>query len=75
MTCQLPNLTIEFKTRMLRRKEVEALVGLSRSAIYDALKRNAFPKPTRVGRRAVRWDYAEIRSWLAERATKAHSDE
>ena len=55
-------------TRLLKRKEVETLVGLSRSAIYAAMARGNFPRPLRVGQRAVRWSEADIESWLASRA-------
>ena len=55
-------------TRLLRREEVETLVGLSRSSIYAAMARGDFPRPLRVGQRAVRWSEAEIERWLATRA-------
>lgn len=54
-------------TRLLRREEVETLVGLSRSSIYAAMAKGNFPRPLRVGRRAVRWDAATLERWLATR--------
>ena len=53
--------------RLLRRREVEQITGLSRSAIYAAMARNEFPRPRRIGRRAVGWDAATLERWLATR--------
>jgi prophage regulatory protein len=50
--------------RLLRRPEVERLVGLRRSAIYDAMAQGSFPRPVRIGRRAVAWREADIIAWL-----------
>jgi prophage regulatory protein len=50
--------------RLLRRPEVEHLVGLRRSAIYDAMSRGEFPRPVRIGRRAVAWREADVLRWL-----------
>ena len=47
--------------------EVEALVGLSRSTIYELMRDGEFPLPLQVGKRAVRWHEREIAAWLAER--------
>ena len=62
MTAQVQNLD-----RMLRRKEVEAITGRSRSAIYAGIYDGTFPKPVKIGRRAVAWPESVIRSWIFER--------
>lgn len=49
--------------RLLHRKEVEAEVGLSRSTIYERMAAGTFPRPRRVGKRAVRWPELEIERW------------
>lgn len=54
--------------RILRRPEVEQLIGLSRSTIYEAIAQGEFPKPLRIGKRAVGWRQSTIDAWLAERA-------
>ena len=46
--------------RLLRRSEVEEITGLSRSTIYRHLDQGIFPKPVRIGPRAVRWWLSEI---------------
>ncbi|WP_226550773.1 helix-turn-helix transcriptional regulator [Celeribacter naphthalenivorans] len=55
------------ESRVLRRPEVEHMVGLSRSTIYAMMAEGHFPKPVRLGRRAVGWREADLRRWLASR--------
>lgn len=53
--------------QIIRRPEVERLVGLSRSAIYAAMDRSEFPRPIRLGKRAVGWLLLDIEHWIQER--------
>lgn len=53
--------------KMLRRPAVEDAVGLSRSTIYEMMNRGEFPRPVRIGRRAVAWREADVGEWLASR--------
>jgi prophage regulatory protein len=55
--------------RHLRRPQVEATTGLSRSSIYDMMKKGEFPRPIRIGKRAVAWSESDITDWLANRPT------
>lgn len=50
--------------RMLRRPEVEEVVGLSRATLYRMIERGDFPAPTRIGARAVGWRESCITEWL-----------
>lgn len=51
--------------RILRRKQVEARTGLSRSTIYARMAENSFPRPVNLGGgRAVGWLESEIDYWL-----------
>jgi len=52
---------------LLRRRQVEHLVKLSRSSIYAAVKNKSFPSPVRIGVRAVAWRQTEVEDWLAAR--------
>ena len=54
---------------MMRRPQVERLTTLSRSSIYAYMAAGQFPRPVRIGRRAVAWRLADIEQWLAARAT------
>jgi len=50
--------------RLLRLDAVKEITGLSRSTIYaDPL----FPKPVKIGERAVAWVEDEIREWIDAR--------
>ena len=53
--------------RLLRRKEVEQMVSLSRASIYRLANTGDFPHPIRVGPRAVRWSLRDIEQWISER--------
>ena len=53
--------------RLLRLKEVEQMVGLSRTSIYRLMDSGDFPHPIRVGPRAVRWRLRDIEEWISER--------
>lgn len=57
--------------KLIRRPEVEALTGLSRSTIYDWMKRGEFPQPVKLGARLVAWRESDVTAWLEARKTKA----
>ena len=53
--------------RLLRRRQVEEITGLSPSSIYRLMKSGEFPRPVRVGRTAVRWRESDITAWVESR--------
>ena len=53
--------------RLLRRRQVEEVTGLSRSSIYRLMRNGEFPAPVRVGPAAVRWKVSDITAWLESR--------
>jgi len=53
--------------RILRRPDVEARTGLSRSTIYLLMARGEFPKPVKLSSRAVGWTESAIVTWLQSR--------
>ena len=53
--------------RLLRRREVERITGLSRSSIYRMMHDGDFPRPVRVSPTAVRWKESDITAWLESR--------
>ena len=52
-----------------RRKEVEVATGLSRSSLYAMMDAGDFPRPIRIGKRAVAWPQSAVEAWLSERPT------
>ena len=49
--------------KIYRLPEVMSLTGLSRSSIYLRISKQEFPKPLKLGRRAVGWPEATIIAW------------
>ncbi len=67
---------------ILRRKQVEARTGLSRSTIYSKLRHNpkrpadydpTFPVPVSIGAKAVGWLEHEIDAWLNAQVKKSRT--
>ncbi|WP_133018597.1 AlpA family transcriptional regulator [Sphingomonas sp. PP-CE-1A-559] len=54
-------------TNLLRRPEVLSRVGLSRSTIYNEMALGNFPRPIKIGRRAVAWHASAIDNWISSR--------
>lgn len=50
--------------QIYRFPEVMKLTGLSRSSIYLAVSKEEFPKPIKIGRRAVGWPNDVIEKWV-----------
>ena len=50
--------------QIYRFPDVMKLTGLSRSSIYLAISKNEFPKPFKIGRRAVGWSKEAIEEWM-----------
>ena len=55
--------------KILRRKDVEEIVGLSRSTIYKLMSTGAFPRSIRLGPRDVGWRLSDIEAWIEFRAS------
>ena len=57
----------EMTTRLLTLRDVMAMTALSRSAVYALMAESRFPKPIRIGSRAVRWVDQEVADFIASR--------
>lgn len=53
-------------TAILRLPVVITRTGLSRSSIYDYAQKGIFPKPIKLGPRAVGWLEPEIEQWIQD---------
>ena len=49
--------------KIYRLPKVIELTRLSRSSIYLALSKEEFPKPIKIGRRAIGWPEKSINEW------------
>lgn len=52
---------------IFRLPAVVAACGISRSTIYEMIRRGEFPRPIKLGARAVGWRRSDIEAWLASR--------
>ena len=59
--------------RLIRRKQLSQVIGLSRSTIYARLDKKSkyydgtFPAPVKLGSMSVAWVEAEIQDWINNR--------
>ncbi|MEY2336337.1 helix-turn-helix transcriptional regulator [Acidithiobacillus ferrianus] len=74
-TSRQPEITPNFRAdqnttdRILRIGEVSKIVGISRSSIYNYMKKGVFPEKIRLGVRMVGWLESHVQTWIAEHAT------
>ena len=49
--------------QLLRQSDVTKLTGLSRATVYRLVEKDRFPRPRRIGDRAVAWVNSEVEEW------------
>ncbi len=54
-------------SRFLRLADVKEKIGLSRATIYRFMECGTFPKPVRLGARAIGFLDSDIDAWIASR--------
>ena len=52
--------------KIYRLPEVMNMTGLSRSSIYLRVSTDEFPKPVKIGRRAIGWPEESIIAWQSK---------
>jgi prophage regulatory protein len=57
----------ETPDRFLRVSEVMAKVGLAETALYSLMQKGMFPRPVKIGTRALRWSERELDQWMQAR--------
>lgn len=55
------------EVRLLNERQVAELVGVSKSTLRRMVSANEFPKPIRIGKRAIRWRRSEVLEWIDSR--------
>ena len=53
--------------QILKLPEVEAMVCLKHSTIYDKIDNGTFPPPIKLSKRSVGWLLHEIQAWIESR--------
>jgi len=59
--------------RFLRLTEIKNLTGLSRSTIYMRIAEERFPRPIKLGDRAVAWLERDINTWMEQQIKTSRS--
>ena len=57
--------------KILRLPEVIEITGLGRSTIYAKVSRRDFPRPIKLGERAVGWIDSDVYEWISAKRGKA----
>ncbi|QPD06398.1 MAG: Transcriptional regulator, AlpA family (modular protein) [Candidatus Nitrospira kreftii] len=65
--------TIQPSPLVLRLKDLQRRLALSRSAIYARMAAGDFPPPIQLGPRAIGWRQADIDAWVESRTRQSHS--
>ena len=53
--------------KLLNREQVAEAVGLSVPSLYRLMAKGHFPRPLKIGLRAVRWRESDIREFIESR--------
>ena len=53
--------------KLLRINDIKNITSMSNSTIYELIKADEFPRPKRIGKRAVGWLENDIQAWLESR--------
>jgi prophage regulatory protein len=51
----------------MRKKEVLAIIGMKTTWLFEAVKEGSFPRPVRLGARAVGWRTTDVKKWIDSR--------
>jgi prophage regulatory protein len=59
--------------RLQRRREVLAATGLSQTRLYILMAEGNFPRPIKIGGRAVAWAQHEVDGWIRDRYERSRA--
>jgi len=60
--------------RLVREKERKAITGVPTSTCYDLINKDLYPRPVKIGVRAVAWVYEELIEWNRQRVEESRRD-
>ncbi|TRZ85122.1 MAG: AlpA family phage regulatory protein [Streptomycetaceae bacterium] len=52
---------------LLKVKDIQARLGIGRSAVYALIHEPSFPAPISINSRTLRWEVTEFEQWLLSR--------
>ncbi|MCV6588316.1 MAG: AlpA family transcriptional regulator [Marinobacterium sp.] len=53
--------------QLIRRKDLLLQIGFTESMLYEQVTAGTFPKPIKIGPKAVAWLESEVNEWLNQR--------
>ncbi len=59
---------------ILRRNQVQARTGLSRSTIYDRMREGTFPRQVSLGAKAVGWLESDVDHWIEVQVNRSRDN-
>jgi prophage regulatory protein len=60
--------------QIIKLPEVLAIVKCSKAKVYGEIKKGTFPRPIKLGDRAVAWVMDDVREWLEQRIKQSKQD-
>ena len=60
--------------KLLRINEVTETIGLSTPSIYRLMAEGKFPRPIKIGQRAVAWRKKDLKKWIKNRPKGGQMD-
>ena len=55
--------------RLIGRKEVLILIGISNATLWRWIKAGRFPAPMKIGKKKVAWRSSVLAAWIAQRTS------
>jgi len=53
--------------KFIRLRELQPLIGLKKASVYRKLRAGTFPRPIKIGDRAIAWRASDVAQWQASR--------
>lgn len=57
-------MSLEHAPQLIKRQRVQTITSLSKSSIYAKVADGTFPKPVKLGPKAVAWRLSDIHDWI-----------
>jgi prophage regulatory protein len=60
---------------IMRMTDVCSELGVSRASVYRLLQSGSFPKPLKLGKRAIGWERDHIQQWVKSRSAALQTEQ
>lgn len=62
------------QNKIIRLPDCKRITGISRSSIYDRIKKGEFPRSISLGPRAVGWVESEVYEWIQSKILESRKE-